>query len=157
MLDAKLFQVGFMPLQSAYGFVAFHRFRIANSRVCFHVFRSCHVLSIPMRLAANARRQMVLAAACASLPDPLLLRRSSRCQPPSGPSWPDRHSQSGANASTELDLLDNVVAKVDVLIIGGGMANTFLAAQGSAVGMSLCERGLGATALRVLASAKAHR
>jgi phosphoglycerate kinase len=47
-------------------------------------------------------------------------------------------------------------AKVDVLIIGGGMANTFLAAQGKAVGLSLCERGLAATALQILATAKAH-
>jgi phosphoglycerate kinase len=62
----------------------------------------------------------------------------------------------GAKVSTKLDLLDNLVAKVDVLIIGGGMANTFLAAQGTAVGMSLCERGLAATALHILASAKAH-
>ncbi len=62
----------------------------------------------------------------------------------------------GAKVSTKLDLLGNLVAKVDVLIIGGGMANTFLAAQGVAVGMSLCERGLAATALNILATAKAH-
>jgi phosphoglycerate kinase len=62
----------------------------------------------------------------------------------------------GAKVSTKLDLLDNLVAKVDVLIIGGGMANTFLAAQGTAVGMSLCERSLAATVQRILASAKAH-
>jgi phosphoglycerate kinase len=62
----------------------------------------------------------------------------------------------GAKVSTKLDLLGNLVAKVDVLIIGGGMANTFLAAQGKAVGLSLCERGLAATALQILATAKAH-
>jgi phosphoglycerate kinase len=62
----------------------------------------------------------------------------------------------GAKVSTKLDLLGNLVAKVDVLIIGGGMANTFLAAQGRAVGMSLCERGLAATAQQILATAKAH-
>ncbi len=62
----------------------------------------------------------------------------------------------GAKVSTKLELLDNLVAKVDVLIIGGGMANTFLAAQGTAVGMSLCERSLAATVQRILASAKAH-
>jgi phosphoglycerate kinase len=61
----------------------------------------------------------------------------------------------GAKVSTKLDLLGNLVAKVDVLIIGGGMANTFLAAQGVAVGMSLCERGLAATAQQILATAKA--
>src|SRR6202140_5602523 len=63
----------------------------------------------------------------------------------------------GAKVSTKLDLLGNLVAKVDVLIIGGGMANTFLAAQGKAVGMSLCERGLAATAQRILATAKAQK
>ncbi len=63
----------------------------------------------------------------------------------------------GAKVSTKLDLLGNLVAKVDVLIIGGGMANTFLAAQGRAVGKSLCERDLAATAQRILATAKAQK
>jgi phosphoglycerate kinase len=63
----------------------------------------------------------------------------------------------GAKVSTKLDLLGNLVAKVDVLIIAGGMANTFLAAQGKAVGKSLCEHDLAATAQRILASAKAHK
>jgi phosphoglycerate kinase len=63
----------------------------------------------------------------------------------------------GAKVSTKLDLLSNLVTKVDVLIIGGGMANTFLAAQGVAVGSSLCEHGLAATAQNILATAKAHR
>ncbi len=63
----------------------------------------------------------------------------------------------GAKVSTKLDLLGNLVTKVDVLIIGGGMANTFLAAQGAAVGRSLCERGLAPTALNILATAKSHR
>ena len=62
----------------------------------------------------------------------------------------------GAKVSSKLDLLGHLVPKVDVLIIGGGMANTFLAAQGMAVGKSLCERGLAATALDILATAKAH-
>src|SRR5215467_6062237 len=52
----------------------------------------------------------------------------------------------GAKVSTKLDLLGNLIAKVDVLIIGGGMANTFLAAQGHGVGKSLAERELAATA-----------
>ena len=47
----------------------------------------------------------------------------------------------GAKVSTKLDLLGNLVAKVDVLIIGGGMANTFLFAQGHDIGKSLCEKG----------------
>src|SRR5271155_2144280 len=63
----------------------------------------------------------------------------------------------GAKVSTKLDLLGNLVAKVDVLIIGGGMANTFLAAQGGAVGMSLCEHDLAETARRILLVAKAFK
>jgi phosphoglycerate kinase len=63
----------------------------------------------------------------------------------------------GAKISTKLDLLENLVAKVDVLIIGGGMANTFLAAQGVAVGRSLCEHDLGETVRRILATAKAKQ
>jgi len=56
----------------------------------------------------------------------------------------------GAKVSTKLDLLGNLLAKVDTLIIGGGMANTFLAAQGQPVGKSLCEHDLAATALDIL-------
>jgi phosphoglycerate kinase len=60
----------------------------------------------------------------------------------------------GAKVSTKLDLLGNLLAKVDTLIIGGGMANTFLAAQGWPVGRSLCEHDLAATALEILHNAK---
>ena len=59
----------------------------------------------------------------------------------------------GAKVSTKLDLLGNLVKRVDVLVIGGGMANTFLAAQGKAVGKSLCEHDLLDTARDVLAGA----
>ena len=52
----------------------------------------------------------------------------------------------GAKVSTKLDLLGNLVKRVDVLIIGGGMANTFLFAQGKNVGKSLCEKDLADTA-----------
>jgi phosphoglycerate kinase len=62
----------------------------------------------------------------------------------------------GAKVSTKLDLLRNLVAKVDVLVIGGGMANTFLAAAGKAVGKSLCEHDLAATACQILGLAKAQ-
>ena len=48
----------------------------------------------------------------------------------------------GAKVSTKLDLLENLVTKVDALVIGGGMANTFLHAQGVDVGKSLCEKDL---------------
>lgn len=61
----------------------------------------------------------------------------------------------GAKVSTKLELLGNLVAKVDHLVIGGGMANTFLAAQGIDVGKSLCEHDMTDTALEILAKAKA--
>ena len=60
----------------------------------------------------------------------------------------------GAKVSTKIDLLENLVAKVDTLVIGGGMANTFLAAQGIDVGKSLCEHDLADTARRILEAAK---
>ena len=60
----------------------------------------------------------------------------------------------GAKVSTKIDLLENLVGRVDALVIGGGMANTFLAAQGVDVGKSLCEHDLAATAKRILAAAK---
>ena len=61
----------------------------------------------------------------------------------------------GAKVSTKLDVLTNLVAKVDDLIIGGGMANTFLAAQGVSVGKSLCEHDLADTARDILKRAAA--
>jgi phosphoglycerate kinase len=60
----------------------------------------------------------------------------------------------GAKVSTKLDLLGNLVAKVDHLVIGGGMANTFLVAQGIDVGKSLAERDMAETALGILDKAK---
>lgn len=60
----------------------------------------------------------------------------------------------GSKVSTKLDVLTNLVAKVDHLIIGGGMANTFLAAQGIDVGASLCEHDLADTANSILKNAK---
>jgi phosphoglycerate kinase len=62
----------------------------------------------------------------------------------------------GAKISTKLDLLGNLLTHVDSLIIGGGMANTFLAAQGKAIGKSLCENNLTATARDILAQAKSQ-
>ncbi|OWY04815.1 phosphoglycerate kinase [Thioclava sp. F1Mire-8] len=61
----------------------------------------------------------------------------------------------GAKVSTKLDLLGNLVAKVDHLIIGGGMANTFLVAQGIDVGKSLAERDMADTAKEIMEKAKA--
>jgi phosphoglycerate kinase len=62
----------------------------------------------------------------------------------------------GAKISTKLDLLGNLLTHVDTLIIGGGMANTFLAALGKPVGKSLCENDLIATARDILAEAKSQ-
>ncbi|TMJ55192.1 MAG: phosphoglycerate kinase [Alphaproteobacteria bacterium] len=61
----------------------------------------------------------------------------------------------GAKVSTKLDLLGNLIAKVDILAIGGGMANTFLAAQGRRIGKSLAEHDLVTTAREVVAAADA--
>ena len=63
----------------------------------------------------------------------------------------------GAKVSTKLDLLGNLVGRVDVLIIGGAMANTFLAAEGKAVGRSLQEADMHATARDILARARAAK
>ena len=60
----------------------------------------------------------------------------------------------GAKVSTKLTLLGNLVARVDMLAIGGGMANTFLHAQGYEVGRSLCERDMAETARHVLDDAE---
>ena len=61
----------------------------------------------------------------------------------------------GAKVSTKLDVLRHLVSKVEHLIIGGGMANTFLAARGVEVGRSLCEHDLAATAESILDAADA--
>jgi phosphoglycerate kinase len=61
----------------------------------------------------------------------------------------------GAKISTKIDLLMNLVKRVDGLVIGGGMANTFLAARGTKVGRSLCEHDLAATARQIMIEAAA--
>lgn len=60
----------------------------------------------------------------------------------------------GAKVSTKLELLGNLLKKMDCVVIGGGMANTFLAAMGTDVGKSLCERDMGDTAREILDRAK---
>ena len=60
----------------------------------------------------------------------------------------------GAKVSSKIDLLENLVSKVDALVIGGGMANTFLHAQGYGIGKSLCEKDLAETATRILEKAE---
>jgi phosphoglycerate kinase len=61
----------------------------------------------------------------------------------------------GAKVSTKLDVLGHVLDRVDVVVIGGGMANTFLNAKGVAVGKSLCEHDLAGAAREILAKAEA--
>ena len=56
----------------------------------------------------------------------------------------------GAKVSTKIALLENLLTKVDYLVIGGAMANTFFAAEGRQVGKSLCERDQIETALRIV-------
>lgn len=62
----------------------------------------------------------------------------------------------GSKVSTKLELLSNLVSKVDQLIVGGGIANTFIAAVGHPVGKSLCENDLLDTARQIIADAKAR-
>jgi phosphoglycerate kinase len=59
----------------------------------------------------------------------------------------------GAKVSSKIDLLTNLTHKVDALVIGGGMANTFLAARGTDVGKSLCEHDLAGTAKQIMIEA----
>ncbi|PRY21469.1 phosphoglycerate kinase [Aliiruegeria haliotis] len=60
----------------------------------------------------------------------------------------------GAKVSTKLDLLSNLIEKVDHLVIGGGMANTFLVAKGVEIGTSLAERDMADTAREILAKSE---
>ena len=62
----------------------------------------------------------------------------------------------GSKVSTKLELLGSLVERVDQLIVGGGIANTFIAAMGHGVGASLCEHDLVETARRILAQASAR-
>ncbi len=63
----------------------------------------------------------------------------------------------GAKVSSKIDLLENLIEKVDALVIGGGMANTFLNAMGHDVGKSLCEKDLAPTAIRIMDKARARQ
>jgi phosphoglycerate kinase len=60
----------------------------------------------------------------------------------------------GAKVSTKLELLGNLIEKVNILILGGGMANTFLYAQGTPIGASLCEKDMAETAKAIMAKAE---
>jgi phosphoglycerate kinase len=60
----------------------------------------------------------------------------------------------GSKVSTKLDLLKNLIHKVDYLVVGGGMANTFLSSVGHPIGQSLCEQDMVETATQIMAQAK---
>src|SRR5204863_9544629 len=60
----------------------------------------------------------------------------------------------GAKVSTKLELLENLISRVQALVDGGAMANTFLYAQGMKIGKSLAEKNMGETARRILAKAE---
>ncbi len=62
----------------------------------------------------------------------------------------------GAKVSTKIELLLNLVSRADILVVGGGMANTFLFAKGLAVGKSLCEPDLAETAREIMTQAQSH-
>jgi phosphoglycerate kinase len=62
----------------------------------------------------------------------------------------------GAKISTKIDLLNNLVKKIDLLVLGGGMANTFLSALDNPVGKSLCERDMKNQALEIMNTAEKH-
>ncbi len=62
----------------------------------------------------------------------------------------------GAKVSTKLDLLNSLSSKANTIVVGGGMANTFLYALGKNVGKSLCEKDLKDTALKIIETAKAN-
>ena len=72
----------------------------------------------------------------------------------SAPKRPVTAVVGGAKVSTKLELLGNLITKVDYLVIGGGMANTFLVAKGLNVGKSLAERIMKDTAAEILAKAE---
>jgi phosphoglycerate kinase len=95
------------------------------------------ITGLPERLPAYAGR--LLEAELAALEKAL-----------GGAQRPSAALVGGAKVSTKLAVLENLLARVDLLIVGGGMANTFLAAQGFAVGRSLCERELLETAREIL-------
>ena len=63
----------------------------------------------------------------------------------------------GSKISTKLEVLKNLVAKVDILVLGGGMANTFLAAKGIAIGKSICEPDMFNAAQAIAAQGRAAR
>ncbi len=75
----------------------------------------------------------------------------------SNPARPVMAIVGGAKVSTKLELLGNLMRRVEMLVIGGGMANTFLAAQGKSIGKSICEMELADVARQIVADAVNER
>jgi phosphoglycerate kinase len=106
---------------------------------------------------AQASTHGVIAAAKIACGGPLLMAElDALAKALKEPARPLLAIVAGSKVSTKLELLSSLLAKVDQLIVGGGIANTFLAAAGFPVGKSLCEHDLVETARKIMAEANAR-
>jgi len=106
---------------------------------------------------AQASTHGVIKAAAVACGGPLLMAElDAIARALEHPARPLLAIVAGSKVSTKLTLLENLIGKVDQLIVGGGIANTFIAAAGHGVGKSLVETDLIDTAKRILADAKAR-
>jgi len=106
---------------------------------------------------AQASTHGVIRAAAVACGGPLLMAElDALAKALEAPARPLLAIVAGSKVSTKLELLANLVSRVDQLIVGGGIANTFLAALGHPVGASLCESELLDTARRILDDARAR-
>lgn len=123
----------------AAGLAALGEFYVNDAFSCAHrAHASTTAIAALLPAAAGLSMQAELDALAAALEDP---------------QRPVAAVVGGAKVSTKLDLLGNLIEKVDRLIIGGGMANTFLNALGADVGRSLCERDMADRARAILSQA----
>lgn len=106
---------------------------------------------------AQASTHGVIAAAAQAAGGPLLMAElDALAKALDAPARPLLAIVAGSKVSTKLELLSSLVSKVDQLIVGGGIANTFIAAAGGNVGKSLMEADLVATAKRIMDDAQAR-
>ena len=106
---------------------------------------------------AQASTHGVIAQAKVACGGPLLMAElDALAKALKNPSRPLIAIVAGSKVSTKLELLSSLVDKVDQLIVGGGIANTFIAAMGYGVGKSLCENDLLDTARKIMSDAKAR-
>ena len=106
---------------------------------------------------AQASTHGVIGAAATACGGPLLMAElDALAKALKQPQRPLLAIVAGSKVSTKLELLSSLLEKVDQLIVGGGIANTFLAAMGKPVGKSLCEHDLIETAKKIIAQAKAR-